>query len=1637
MYLNHEQKEIMKAFLNKSFLQKLLYIGRGLDIAEAIASYARSGAYVGNGYSKLVNLIWTKDTKHMNEAFAGKDFGALKLLLGEQKAQTFKAIWDRAPLYTYSIGYYRRSYRTNISTNLYLQAYIEKLMEFTYLEASGFSLDQYLDGVRSKDQQDISVIADMIALELDNGNQEVLGKIHDTIYNDNNAAILTRQIIQGVLMSRNKNAHMMVGELLLAAKLQEGLRQTIVEAADECSKEAFTYILKLIMDNNLYRFSSVVRAFGTWTGLGIEAENTRVIQKCMETAYSCLTEKDYVNNCINSNDSLLIYIGLWAVAFNEIEDINPLINTLLKAEIKSRKLAALQFLYEIQFPIFRHKTASLMLQDRDLEVVALAVKNLFSDLHTYNFRGSYRDELKSYNGLGKNLCGTPLFYQLKEIADRMPKKAITFEKSVFPWVNFEFSTAEVLEKMLYTFVLERNNEALDTFLDYRDRMGVDTRATVTEYMLSKPETPKQKLALLELCGDRSSSIRDTAFKTVNKMALTGEDYLLIEGLLQYKSGDLRKSAIKLLLKQSSSDLAACVERLASSSNSNMRMAAIDIAGAMAADTKHKAAYKQCMELVATMEGKTQKEEMLKQSIITDTEERKSKENGYGLYNKDSAVHVPMSIPSKDFRVSSIFNMTELELKQILGSFSSLIHQYREMEYQTVGWDGSKTTVILGGSDYLRSMESEEKGINAYPLAEEMKNLGHQIGASKLMVLDFYMELYYWMGQGRYVAWFEGLMDKNFQLNVLKACLKEIKEIPYFNLIRSYIGLLEDALPAKEKFEAAIGILEHLYKAIPLEKHNTALTKTETNLYYVHEHYYIAGSREIDHWLVMARENQRDEEDFIRYFQVAYNYYQASKYTLPASLGLEHFGRALELGLINEDEVYREFMARRNSPNNIRNFTSSHKRERETLSQYTGLMQIGERVVDTIASIEVTRGELNTEVSHLAASINKCYGVDIFTAIILGSEKDTYVRGYNFVSGDCTKKQIFSHLLKCCYPKPEDTAESLKQHLNGKKISTKQLIEAAMYAPQWLGIISDYLGIEGLMSACWYFHAHVNEEFSDDKAAMVARYTPIALQDLKDGAFDQQWFMEAYQTIGEKNFKLVYDSAKYIAGGGLHKRSQLFADAVLGKLDKEEVKNRIADKRNKDYLLIYGLVPIQDKEDLLQRYEFIHRFMKESKQFGAQRQASEGRSANIALLNLARNAGYSDINRLNWNMETAKLDSIRVYLEPHKLDEIDVQLAIDEAGQAEILCSKEGKRLKDVPSKYKKADYIVELKSIRKSLREQYSRARHSFEAAMEKGDEFLVEELTKLCTNPVLSPIIKKLVYLAEGKLGYFDGAALVDYEGQVYPLKPEAKVLIAHPVHLYESGAWAHYQRDLFLKKLIQPFKQIFRELYLPNADELKEPGQSRRYAGHQVQPKKTLALLKTRGWIASYEEGLQKVYYGENIVATIYAMADWFTPAEIEAPTIECVRFEDRKSFQIIPLDKVPKLIFSEVMRDVDLVVSVAHAGGVDPEASLSTIEIRKVIAEELTRLMKLNNVRFQGNHAHIQGKYGEYTIHLGSGVVHKMAAGSINILPVHSSHRGRLFLPFMDDDPRSAEIMSKLILLAEDNKIKDPSILEQITL
>jgi hypothetical protein len=325
-----------------------------------------------------------------------------------------------------------------------------------------------------------------------------------------------------------------------------------------------------------------------------------------------------------------------------------------------------------------------------------------------------------------------------------------------------------------------------------------------------------------------------------------------------------------------------------------------------------------------------------------------------------------------------------------------------------------------------------------------------------------------------------------------------------------------------------------------------------------------------------------------------------------------------------------------------------------------------------------------------------------------------------------------------------------------------------------------------------------------------------------------------------------------------------------------------------------------------------------------------------------------------------------------------------------------------------------------------------------RGDAFRSAELRTLLEHPILAPALGRLVFVGDGLAGYVveEGRALLDHAGKKHALGTDEEIRIAHPHDLLARGDWSAWQRECFGAERVQPFKQVFRELYPITESERGEGTlRSRRYAGHQVNPRQALALLGGRGWVSKPDEGVGRTFHDEGLTARLGFVEPFFTPAEIEGLTLEECVFTRKGEGTEIPLSEIPPRVFSETMRDLDLVVSVAHRGGVDPEATTSTVEMRAALVQETCALLGLENVELQAHHAIVRGSLATYSVHLGSAGVMVLPATSIPIVAVHSQHRGRLFLPFADDDPRTAEVMSKVLLLARDKSIRDPSVLQWI--
>jgi hypothetical protein len=172
--------------------------------------------------------------------------------------------------------------------------------------------------------------------------------------------------------------------------------------------------------------------------------------------------------------------------------------------------------------------------------------------------------------------------------------------------------------------------------------------------------------------------------------------------------------------------------------------------------------------------------------------------------------------------------------------------------------------------------------------------------------------------------------------------------------------------------------------------------------------------------------------------------------------------------------------------------------------------------------------------------------------------------------------------------------------------------------------------------------------------------------------------------------------------------------------------------------------------------------------------------------------------------------------------------------------------------------------------------------------------------------------------------------------------------------------------------------------------------------------------------------------------------------------VRFLSVQPVEVVELATVPAVPFSEIMRDVDLFVGVASVGN-DPTWSDSgglpayrdywqsysfgelteVAKTRKQILERLLPRLKIAPVaEIRDKFLIVKGKIRIYKIHLGStNILMEPNDQYLCIVPARGqAETYPLFLPFEGDSGLSV-ILSKAMMLAEDDKIKDETITRQL--
>lgn len=402
---------------------------------------------------------------------------------------------------------------------------------------------------------------------------------------------------------------------------------------------------------------------------------------------------------------------------------------------------------------------------------------------------------------------------------------------------------------------------------------------------------------------------------------------------------------------------------------------------------------------------------------------------------------------------------------------------------------------------------------------------------------------------------------------------------------------------------------------------------------------------------------------------------------------------------------------------------------------------------------------------------------------------------------------------------------------------------------------------------------------------------------------------------------------------------------------------------------------------------------------------------------------------------------------------------------------DGKPLKSVPSQVKQQQ-PAELKQLQKqakAIQKMLAAQRIRIERLLMTGREWDFEAWRhRYSEQPLLAPIVRRLVWHfrtgdKSGLAAWLDGK-LVDIHSQPLDwLEPQTRVRLWHPTG-FPVETVAAWRQWLERHQICQPFKQAHREIYILTDAELQTATYSNRFAAHIIGQHQFAALAGQRGWKYSFMGGFDSYSTPTLELPAWDLTVEFWVEATSELADSGVSRFlaTDQVRFlrnnEPIPLSEVPAPVFTEVMRDVDLFVGVCSIGN-DPtwsdggpdgqyrnywqdysfgDLSASARTRRDVLDRLLPKLKIAGQCELQEKFLAVNGSLRRYKIHLGSGnILMEPNDQYLCIVPQQggaSAKTDKVFLPFEGDRTLSI-ILSKAFLLADDSKIKDPVIVNQI--
>lgn len=501
----------------------------------------------------------------------------------------------------------------------------------------------------------------------------------------------------------------------------------------------------------------------------------------------------------------------------------------------------------------------------------------------------------------------------------------------------------------------------------------------------------------------------------------------------------------------------------------------------------------------------------------------------------------------------------------------------------------------------------------------------------------------------------------------------------------------------------------------------------------------------------------------------------------------------------------------------------------------------------------------------------------------------------------------------------------------------------------------------------------------------------------------------------------------------------FVRAALG-VNRKEIR-RLLGRRNQLAARAFGLLPLESPEELMQRYLKLAAFYREANSSAAGRKAYERAAAQAGLTNLAWQAGFADATRLEWAMQDRLGADTLAVGRTWEIEGYTLRLALDAGGPR--LEVRNGERLlKRTPAAVTRDFDYREVRATVEQAKEQERRYKLAFGEAMRRDQPFGPEELDLLCRNPLAANLLGRLVLIDEaGACGLLraDERALEGTHGELVRITGSAR--IAHAYALAREGLLADWQTEIVRRAIVQPFRQIFRELYLLTPAEVTAQHSSARLAGRRLKGRQASAVLANLGWLVGGSQ-VRKPFYELGFEARFDTGAyDWhaYDDDADDGATTGLLEFwplawqRDREE-QRLPLDQIPPLVLSEVLRDLDMVTVIAHQSD-EHGTSKEVLAQRADLVRALISALGLRQARVEEPYVYVEGSLTSYRIHLTTAAIY-LASGQYLCIVPSAKQQKSLYLPF--DEGRESvgsEVVSKMLLLLNDASINDQTIRRQI--